>query len=137
MPYACASTSLHIIFASRYLHIMESRRDVFQAIADPTRRELITLLAEKEQNLSALAEKFSMTRQAISLHIKILEECGVIYISREGREGFCRLQTEKLDEISGWIEKLRMKLEQRFNQLDDLLINLKQKEDENKPFDEF
>ncbi|HLN52683.1 MAG TPA: metalloregulator ArsR/SmtB family transcription factor [Lentimicrobium sp.] len=116
---------------------MESRRDVFQAVADPTRRALISFVAEKEQNLSTLAEKFSMTRQAISLHIKILEQCGVIYIVKEGRERFCRLQPEKLDEISIWISELRKKFEQRFNQLDNLLTNLKLKEDENQPFDEF
>lgn len=116
---------------------MESRRDVFQAIDDPTRRELISLVADREQNLTALAEKFRMSRQAISLHIKILEECGVIIISREGRERVCRLQPEKLNEISGWLEVLKNKLQQRFNQLDVLLTNLKQKENENQPFNEF
>ena len=64
---------------------MELRRDVFQAIADPTRREIITLISKQSLNLNAVAENFDMSRQAISLHIKILEECGLIFIKQEGR----------------------------------------------------
>lgn len=111
---------------------MESRRDVFQAIADPTRRKIINLLAENDLNLNALAEKFSLTRQAISLHVKILEECGVILISQDGRERRCKLQSDKLEEVNNWLDKLRAMLESRFNQLDEVLINLKKKENENK-----
>jgi DNA-binding transcriptional ArsR family regulator len=103
---------------------MESRRDVFQAIADPTRREIISLVARSPQNLNAIADKFAMSRQAISLHVKILQECGVLSITKEGRERLCSVQPQKLAEVSQWLEPLRQLWEDRFNQLDQLLINL-------------
>ena len=109
---------------------MESRRDVFQAIADPTRREIIQLVARKSQNLNALANQFNMSRQAISLHVKILQECGVIIINKEGRERLCSLQTEKLLEAWQWLETFRQLWEDRFNQLDNLLINLNSQNNE-------
>lgn len=95
------------IFASIYLHIMEARRDVFQAIADPTRRDIINLLAAKPQNLNAIADNFDVTRQAISLHVKILNECGLIIIRKEGRERYCEVQLEKLREVHAWTEQYR------------------------------
>jgi DNA-binding transcriptional ArsR family regulator len=76
---------LAYIFASKYLHIMEARRDVFQAIADPTRRQIIGMVVNKSQNLNAIADNFAMTRQAISLHIKILTECGLMTVKQQGR----------------------------------------------------
>ena len=103
---------------------MESRRDVFQAIADPTRRELIRLVASKSQNVNAIADQFNMSRQAISLHVKILQECGVIAITQEGRERHCSLQAEKLAEAWQWLEPFRQMWQDRFNQLDNLLTNL-------------
>lgn len=109
---------------------MESRRDVFQAIADPTRREIIKLVANKAQNLGELAEHFEISRQAISLHVKILEECGVLSINQEGRERYCSLQLEKLEEVSDWLEPLRDIMEKRFGQLDQVLTNLKLEDDE-------
>lgn len=109
---------------------MESRRDVFQAIADPTRREIIRLVANKAQNLGELAEQFEISRQAISLHVKILEECGVLAINQEGRERYCSLQLEKLEEVSDWLEPLRDIMEKRFSQLDQVLTNLKLEDDE-------
>ena len=75
---------------------MEVRRDVFQAIVDPTRREIINLIAAKPQHLNAIAEKFDVIRQAISLHIKILTECGLIEVKLVGRERFCEAQLNKL-----------------------------------------
>lgn len=95
------------IFASIYLHIMEARRDVFQAIADPTRRDIINLLAAKPQNLNAIADNFDVTRQAVSLHVKILQECGLIAIRKEGRERYCEVQLEKLQEVHTWTEQYR------------------------------
>ena len=106
---------------------MESRRDVFQAIADPTRRQIIGLVAKKSQNLNALADQFDISRQAVSLHVKILEECGVLSITKEGRERFCSLQLEKLAEVSEWLKPYRQMWEDRFNQLDNVLLNLNSK----------
>lgn len=110
---------------------MESRRDVYQAIADPTRREIISHLAEKPRNLNALAEKFHLTRQAISLHVKILQECGVIVITQMGRERICSVNPGKLAEVFDWLGQFRQLLENRFAELDELLTNLKEKDDEN------
>jgi DNA-binding transcriptional ArsR family regulator len=102
---------------------MEIRRDVFQAIADPTRREIIGLLTRNSQNLNALADQFDMSRQAVSLHVKILEECGILNVVKEGRERLCTVQMEKLNEVTDWLEPLRRMWENRFNQLDNLLTN--------------
>jgi DNA-binding transcriptional ArsR family regulator len=84
---------------------MEARRDVFRAIADPTRREIIHLIAQEPRHLNAIAENFDMTRQAISLHIKILEECGLIEIKQQGRERICAARLEKLQEVQDWISQ--------------------------------
>lgn len=110
---------------------MEQRRDVFQAIADPTRREIIALLTGGSLNVGTLAEQFDMSRQAVSLHVKILEECGVLEVTREGRERHCAIRIEKLDEVSGWIERLRGMWETRFDQLDEVLKHLKSVKNEN------
>ncbi len=118
---------LSYIFASKYLRIMEARRDVFQAIADPTRRAILNLLAHKSQNLNTIAANFDISRQAISLQIKILEECGLIKISKQGRERYCKPQFEKLNEVVAWIEPFRKIWEARFNELDHLLEELKSK----------
>ncbi|WP_268224356.1 ArsR/SmtB family transcription factor [Sinomicrobium oceani] len=103
---------------------MEARRDVFQAIADPTRREILNLIAHKSQNVSTIAENFEISRQAISLQIKILEECGLIKVNKQGRERHCRPQLEKLHEVAAWIEPFRKIWEARFNELDNLLDEL-------------
>ncbi len=83
------------------------RRDVFQAIADPTRRQIINLLARKSLNLNAVAENFNVSRHAISKHIKILTECGIIIIRQQGRERYCEAKLEKLNEVGDWIEQYR------------------------------
>ncbi len=92
------------IYASKYLHIilMDTRRDVFQAIADPTRRKIIGLLADQSLNLNAISENFNMSRQAVSLHIKILQECNLIAIRQEGRQRICEAKLEKLNEVHEW-----------------------------------
>lgn len=86
---------------------METRRDVFQAIADPTRREIINMVASRSLNLNSIAENFDVTRQAISLHIKILEECGLIAVRKKGRERVCEAKLEKLNEVSAWVDKYK------------------------------
>jgi DNA-binding transcriptional ArsR family regulator len=84
------------------------RRDVFQAIADPTRREIINMIARQSLNLNAVAENFDISRPAISKHIKILTECGLIIIKQQGRERYCEAQLHKLNEVSQWVEKYRI-----------------------------
>lgn len=83
------------------------RRDVFQAIADPTRREIINLIAHKNLNLNAVADNFTISRPAISKHIKILTECGLIVIKQQGRERYCEAQLQTLHIVSEWIEQYK------------------------------
>ena len=103
---------------------MEVRRDVFQAIADPTRREIINLISEKSLNLNAIAENFHVSRQAISLHIKILNECGLIRINIQGRERYCEARLDKLSEVSVWVEKYRQHWETKLDSLESYLDKL-------------
>lgn len=104
------------------------RRDVFQAIADPTRREIINLLAHQRLNLNAVAEKFDVSRPAISKHIKILTECGLIVIEQEGRERHCEVRLQKLSEVSAWVERYRQFWNQKLDALDIYLTQLQSKE---------
>ena len=106
---------------------METRRDVFQAIADPTRREIINLIAFKSLNLNAIAENFNVSRPAISQHIKILYECGLIVINKQGRERYCESRLHQLNEISEWIEKYRRLWDDKFQALDKLLNEMQAK----------
>jgi len=103
------------------------RRDVFQAIADPTRREIINVIAHETLTLNAVAESFDVSRQAISKHIKILTECGLIIIRPQGRERYCQAKLEKLNEVATWVEQYRKMWEKRFNTLDHLLEDLQSK----------
>src|SRR5438270_13822237 len=103
------------------------RRDVFQAIADPTRREIINLVAHNTLNLNSIAENFEVSRPAISQHIKILAECGLIVVRKQGRERYCEVQLDRLDEITEWVEKYRKIWEERFEALDHLLEGMKAK----------
>ena len=103
----------------------QARRDVFQAIADPTRRDILNLIAYKSLNLNAIAEQFDVSRPAISQHIKILTECGLIIIKDQGRERFCEVQAQKLAEVADWLEPFRKLWEHRFENLDALLSKLK------------
>lgn len=81
------------------------RRDAFQAIADPTRREILFLLKNNTLNINSVADKFNISRPAISKHMKILTECGLVIVHQQGRERFCEANPEKLKEVSNWIEK--------------------------------
>ena len=103
---------------------MEVRRDVFQAIADPTRREIINLVSAKPLNLNTIAENFDVTRQAISLHIKILNECGLIVIQAQGRERICEAKLDKLSEVSVWVDQYRQHFEKRLDSLEQYLYKL-------------
>jgi DNA-binding transcriptional ArsR family regulator len=94
------------------------RRDVFQAIADPTRRDIIDLLSQQSLNLNAVAEHFDISRPAISKHIKILTECGLITIKLEGRERHCRADLRKLKEVSDWTEQYRIFWTKKLDALD-------------------
>lgn len=96
---------------------METRRDIFQAIADPTRRSIIHLIAANSVNLTNIAENFDMSRQAVALHIKVLEECGLIVIKQRGRERYCELKPEKLKEVDDWLSHYRMFWTKKFASL--------------------
>jgi DNA-binding transcriptional ArsR family regulator len=100
------------------------RRDVFQAIADPTRREIINLISAKSLNLNAVANNFDISRPAISKHIKILTECGLIIIKQNGRERFCEAKLEKLNEISDWVEQYKKFWEAKLDSLEVYLDKL-------------
>ena len=118
---------LTYIFVSKYLLIiMETRRDVFQAIADPTRRGIISLVSEKTLNLNAIAGRFDMSRPAISQHIKILAECGLITIRQEGRERYCEARLEALTEVTDWAAETRKLWLHRFSALDTYLEKLQE-----------
>ncbi len=97
------------------------RRDVFQAIADPTRREIINQIAQRPLNLNTVAETFDMTRQAVSKHIKILIECELIKVRREGREHFCEARLEKLNEVADWVDQYKKHWASRFKSLENYL----------------
>ena len=104
------------------------RRDVFQAIADPTRRAILDLLAQQSLTLNGVAEHFAISRPAISRHIKILTECGLVVVRQRGRERYCEVQLDKLNEVSDWVEQYRLIWERRFDRLDELLQELQKKE---------
>ena len=101
------------------------RRDVFQAIADPTRRDIISLVARNSMTPNDVAASFDVSRQAISKHIKILMECGILMIDQQGRERYYSLQPKKLAQVADWIEPFRTMWEDKFNRLDDVLKKLK------------
>lgn len=101
------------------------RRDVFQAIADPTRRAIITLIALQAMTPNAIAEHFDTTRQAVSKHLKILTECELVKQDHQGREIYYLLELEKMKDIDNWLEQFRKIWGTRFNQLDQVLSTLK------------
>ena len=103
------------------------RRDIFQAIADPTRRAILTLIALQAMTPSAIADHFDMTRQAISKHMRILTECELVKQEYQGREIYYQLEIDKMKEIDKWLEQFRKIWETRFEQLDQLLETLKKK----------
>jgi len=116
------------IFATGWLHIINTdkmRRDVFQAIADPTRRAILCLLAVQALTPNAIAEHFDSSRQAVSKHLQVLVECDVVKQEQQGREIYYHINPKKMDEVNTWIEQFQKLLENRFTQLDNVLNQLK------------
>lgn len=104
---------------------METRRDIFQAIADPTRRAIIALIAVQAMTPNAIAEHFDSTRQAVSKHLRILTECELVSQKQQGREIYYQLEINKMKQIDKWLNQFRKIWETRFNQLDDVLLTMK------------
>ena len=104
---------------------MEIRRDVFQAIADPTRRAILLLIAAQAMTPNALADEFHTSRQAVSKHIQILTECQLVKQEKVGREIYYHINVTKIKEIDKWVEQLKKIFETQFNQLDTVLQTLK------------
>ena len=101
------------------------RRDVFQAIADPNRRAILSMLARQRMTLNGVAENFRISRPAVSKHIKILQECGLVIVIPQGRKRYVEARFDKLNEVTDWVEEYRQIWEARFNRLDDLLEVMK------------
>ena len=101
------------------------RRDIFQAIADPTRRAIVLLLAMNAMTPNAIAEHFDSSRQAVSKHIQILVECEVLKQEQQGREIYYYLNAKKMNDVEKWLEQFKTLLAKRFNQLDDVLAQFK------------
>jgi DNA-binding transcriptional ArsR family regulator len=103
------------------------RRDVFQAIADPTRREIIALISDRSLNVNAVAGNFDVTRTAVYKHMKILTECGLVVVRRQGRERFCEARLERLHEVSDWVEQYRKFWSARLDALENYLKEMEPK----------
>lgn len=103
------------------------RRDVFQAIADPTRREIINVIAHKSLPLNTVAETFDISRQAVAKHIKILTECGLVVVRQKGRERYCEAQLYKLNEVSTWVDQYKKFWMESFASLENYLDELQSK----------
>ena len=101
------------------------RRDVFQAIADPNRRAILSLLARQRMTLNGVADNFRISRPAVSKHIRILKECGLVVVIPQGRERYVEAKFDKLNEVTDWIEQYRQLWEGRFGRLDDVLEKMK------------
>lgn len=117
-----------LIFATNQFHYLTTRqvrRDIFQAVADPTRRAIIALIAIQAMTPNAIAENFNTTRQAVSKHLRILTECELVKQEQKGREIYYSLEMAKLKEIDKWLEQFRKNWETQFNQLDNVLASLK------------
>lgn len=108
---------------------MQKQRDVFQAIADPTRREILTLLINNPLSLNGIAENFTMSRPAISQHVKVLDESGLLIIQKRGRQRVCSIEPRKIKEVDEWLEPFKELWEQRFEQLDELLTKMNEEEE--------
>jgi DNA-binding transcriptional ArsR family regulator len=113
-----------LYLATKWLYMIE-RRDVFQAISDPTRRIIIQKLSGGSLNLAQIGEDLEISRQAIAKHIKVLNECGMITITKKGREQFCEARLGQLDEVTNWVSQSRKLWNQRFDKLDNFLKETK------------
>ena len=108
---------------------MKARRDVYQAIADPTRRAIINMIANEPHNVNAIADKFDVTRQAISLHVQILIDCGLIAVKQQGRDRICEAQLGELNEVAVWVEQYRQHFEKKLDALETYIEKLKKERD--------
>ena len=115
------------LFARQHLRIMTQTRDVFQAIADPTRRQIIGMLARKSLNVNAIAKEFDITRQAVSLHVQFLNDCGLIVIKQQGRERYCEAKLEKLNEVTDWVNQYRKYWDNKLDSLERYLARIQKK----------
>jgi DNA-binding transcriptional ArsR family regulator len=106
------------------------KQDIFHAIADPTRRAILTLIAITALTPNVMAEKFDMTRQAVSKHIKVLQECELIKPEHSGREIYYHFNAKKMQEFDHWLAQFRRNWETQFNQLDEVLLTMKNEENE-------
>lgn len=106
---------------------MTQTRDIFQAIADPTCRQIIGMLAQESLNVNAIAREFNMTRQAVSLHVQFLNECGLIEIKKQGRERYCEARLEKLNEVTDWVDQYRKYWDTKFESLEGYLAKIQKK----------
>lgn len=106
---------------------MAPTRDIFQAIADPTRRQIINMLALKSLNVNAIAREFDMTRQAVSLHVQFLNDCGLIVIKKQGRERYCEAKLTKLKEVTDWVDQYRKYWDTKFDTLEIYLAKIQKK----------
>lgn len=118
-------SKIYLYYVTKWLQKGIMRRDVFQAIADPNRRAILALLAQQRLTLNGVAENFRISRPAVSRHIKILKECGLVVVIPQGRERFVEARFDKLGEVSDWVEQYRQIWEDRFNRLDVLLETMK------------
>lgn len=109
------------------------RRDVYQAIADQTRRDIINLLAKESLNLNTLADNFQISRSAVSQQVKILAECGLVIIRQEGRERYCEARLQSLSQVSNWLEQYRQLWEERLDVMENLVEELETRRKKNKP----
>ena len=122
----------HIFATNRFLkkNLSNMRRDIFQAIADPTRRAIITLIALQAMTPNSIAENFNTTRQSVSKHLRILTECELVKQEQQGREIYYSLQIDKMKEIDKWLNQFRKIWEDRFNQLDQVLETINNRKNE-------
>lgn len=120
---------MHLYLQPNYC-AMETRRDIFQAIADPTRRAIITLIALQAMTPNAIAQHFDTSRQAVSKHLQILTECELVSQKQQGREIYYQLKLNKMKEIDKWLNQFRKIWEARFIQLDEVLLTIKNKKNE-------
>ena len=115
--------------ATKWLYMVE-RRDVFQAIADPTRRMIIQRLSGGALNIGQIVDDFGITRQGIAKHLKVLHECGMVTLTQRGREQMCEARLDQLDEVADWVNESRRLWNQRFEKLDKFLADTKDSKNE-------
>ena len=121
----CEADQLHVYLQPNGFLLTSMRRDIFQAIADPTRRAILVLIAVQAMTPNAIAEHFDITRQSISKHLRILSECDLLAQKQDGREIFYELKIDKMKEIDIWLDQFRKIMEERFQQLDEVLFTIK------------